>query len=151
MKLHQISVFLENKPGQLKLACQRLAEANINILTLSLADTKQFGILRLITPEWERAQAVFKQANLTANITEVLAVEVADRPGGLLKILESIDEAGLNVEYMYAFTFGREGKAVLIFRFDDPDAAIEKLKASGINIIASVDLFDHKKSNRCNL
>lgn len=144
MKLHQISVFLENKPGQLKLACQRLAEANINILTLSLADSKQFGILRLITPEWERAQAVFKEANLTANITEVLAVEVADRPGGLLNILESIDEAGLNVEYMYAFTFGREGKAVLIFRFGDPDAAIEKLKASGINIIGGVDLFNRR-------
>jgi hypothetical protein len=144
MKLHQISVFLENKPGQLKLTCQRLAEAKINILTLSLADSKQFGILRLITPEWERAQAVFKQANLTANITEVLAVEVADRPGGLLNILESIDEAGLNVEYMYAFTFGREGKAILVFRFDDPDAAIEKLKASGINIIGSVDLFKNR-------
>ena len=144
MKLNQISVFLENKPGQLKLACQRLAEANINILTLSLADSKQFGILRLITPEWERAQAVFKEANLTANITEVLAVEVADRPGGLLNILESIDEAGLNVEYMYAFTFGREGKAVLIFRFGDPDAAIEKLKASGINIIGGVDLFNRR-------
>ena len=145
MKLHQISVFLENKPGQLKLACQRLAEANINILTLSLADSKQFGILRLITPEWERAQEVFKQANLTSNITEVLAVEVADKPGGLLDILGLIDEAGLNVEYMYAFTFGRDGKAVLIFRFNDPDAAIAKLKASGINIIGSMDLFDQKK------
>jgi hypothetical protein len=143
MKLHQISVFLENKPGQLKLACQRLAEANINILTLSLADSKQFGILRLITPEWERAQTVFKQADLIANITEVLAVEVADRPGGLVNILESIDEAGLNVEYMYAFTFGHKGKAVLIFRFNDPDAAIQKLKASGINVIGSMDLFEN--------
>lgn len=145
MKLHQISVFLENKPGQLKLACQQLADANINILTLSLADTKQYGILRLITPEWERAQSVFKQAGLTASITEVLAVEVADRPGGLLHILDSIEETGLNVEYMYAFTFGREGKAVLIFRFNDPDAAIEKLKINGINIIGSVDLFERRE------
>ena len=120
------------------------AEAKINILTLSMADTKQYGILRLITPEWERAQTVFKKAGFTANITEVLAVEVADRPGGLLDILESIDMAGLNVEYMYAFTFGREDKAVLIFRFDNPDIAIEKLKGSGINIIGSVDLFEHR-------
>ena len=141
MKLHQISVFLENKPGQLKLACQRLADAGINILTLSLADTKQYGILHLITPEWERAQSVFKEAGFTANVTEVLAVEVADRPGGLVEILNAIEEAGLNVEYMYAFTFGREGKAALIFRINDPDAAIKKLKASGINIIGKVELF----------
>ena len=143
MKLHQISVFLENKPGQLKFACQQLADADINIVALSLADSKQYGILRLITPEWERAQAVFKQAGLTANITEVLAVEVADRPGGLLDILDAIETADLNVEYMYAFTFGREGRAVLIFRFDDPDAALEKLKGGSINIIGSVDLFEH--------
>jgi hypothetical protein len=145
MKLHQISVFLENKPGQLKLACQQLADANINILTLSMADSKQYGILRLITPEWERAQSVFKQAGLTSSITEVLAVEVADKPGGLLEILNSIDAASLNVEYMYAFTFGREDKAVLIFRFNDPDAAMEKLNKSGINIIGSVELFDQRE------
>jgi hypothetical protein len=141
MKLHQISVFLENKPGQLKLACQRLAEANINIMTLSLADTSQYGILRLIVPEWERVQAVFKESGFTATVTEVLAVEVADRPGGLLEILNVIDEAGLNVEYMYAFAFGREGKAALIFRFSDPDVAVTKLKAGGINVIGKVELF----------
>ena len=141
MKLHQISVFLENKPGQLKLACQRLADANINILTLSLADTKQFGVLHLITPEWERARDVFKQSGFIASVNEVLAVEVADRPGGLVEILNAIEEAGLNVEYMYAFTFGDKGKAALIFRFSDPDAAVAKLKAGGINLIGKVELF----------
>jgi hypothetical protein len=141
MKLNQISVFMENKPGQLKMICQRLAEADINILTLSLADTRQFGILHIITPEWERAQTVFKQAGVIASVNEVLAVEVADRPGGLVEILDVIEEAGLNVEYMYAFTFGYKGKAALIFRFDDPDTAITKLKAKGINIIEKVELF----------
>jgi hypothetical protein len=141
MKLHQISVFLENKPGQLKLACQKLAEANINILTLSLADTKQFGVLHLITPEWERAQAVFKQSGFIASVNEVLAVEVADRPGGLVEILNAIETAGLNVEYMYAFTFGEKGKAALIFRFSDADAAVARLKASGVNLIGKVELF----------
>ena len=141
MKLNQISVFLENKPGQLKLACQKLAEANINILTLSLADTKQFGVLHLITPEWERARDVFKQSGFIASVNEVLAVEVADRPGGLVEILDAIEEAGLNVEYMYAFTFGDKGKAALIFRFSDPDAAVTKLKASSINLIDKVELF----------
>ncbi len=142
MKLHQISVFLENKPGQLKLACQQLADANINIVTLSLADSKQFGILRLIAPEWEKAQAVFKLAGFTTHITEVLAVEVPNRPGGLVEILDCIDSAGLNVEYMYAFSFGWEEKAILIFRFDDPDAAIKALQGKDLNIIGSVALFE---------
>ena len=141
MKLNQISVFMENKPGQLKAVCQALADAGINILTLSLADTKQFGILHLITPEWERAQTVFKEAGFISSVNEVLAVEVADRPGGLVEILDAIEEAGLNVEYMYAFTFGSQGKAALIFRFSDPDAALAKLKASGINVIGKVELF----------
>lgn len=142
MKLNQISVFLENKPGQLKLACRHLADANINILTLSLADSKQFGILRLITPEWEKAQSVFQQAGFTTHITEVLAVEVPNRPGGLVEILDCIDAAGLNVEYMYAFSFGWEEKAVLIFRFDNADEAVHALQGKDLNIIGSVDLFD---------
>src|SRR5512140_1800873 len=134
MKLHQISVFLENKPGQLKLACQQLADANINIVTLSLADSKQFGILRLITPEWERAQSVFQQADFTTHINEVLAVEVPNRPGGLLEVLDCIDLDRLNVEYMYAFSFGLEEKAILIFRFDNVDAAIKALQGKDLNI-----------------
>jgi hypothetical protein len=141
MKLNQISVFLENKPGQLRMACRRLAEAGINILTLSLADTRQFGILHIITPEWEHARIVFKEAGFIASVNEVLAVEVADRPGGLVEILDVIEDAGLNVEYMYAFTFGNKGRAALIFRFDDPDAAISKLKAGNINVIDKVELF----------
>ena len=141
MKLHQISVFLENKPGQLKAVCQALADAGINILTLSLADTKQFGVLHLITPEWERAQDALKQSGFIASVNEVLAVEVADRPGGLVEILDAIEGAGLNVEYMYAFTFGDKGRAALIFRFSDADAAVAQLKASGINLIDKVELF----------
>ncbi len=146
MKLNQISVFLENKPGQLQTACQTLADANINIMTLSLADTKQFGVLHLIVAEWERAAAAFKQAGFISSVNEVLAVEVADRPGGLVEVLKVIEKAGLNVEYMYAFTFGDKGKAALIFRFSDPDAAIEKLKAGGVNIIAKVDLFSRTQN-----
>jgi hypothetical protein len=140
MKLQQLSVFLENRPGQLKRACDLLAQANINIQTLSLADTKQFGILRLIMPEWERAKTVLEEGGFVTKTTEVLAVQVADRPGGLAEILTQVEAVGLNVEYMYAFTFGREDRAVLIFRFDNPDKAIETLKAGGINVIGSVDL-----------
>lgn len=141
MKLHQLSVFLENKPGQLRMACELLAKAGINILTLSLADTKQFGILRLIVRDWNAALAVMEKSGFVTKVTEVLAVEVEDRPGGLAGILTAIDNAGLNVEYMYAFTFGRGDKAVMIFRFDDPDSAIEKLRDKGVNFIGGVDLF----------
>lgn len=141
MKLHQLSVFLENKPGQLKMACSLLAQAGINILTLSLADTKQFGILRLIVRDWQLAQQVMEKSGFVVKITEVLAVEVQDRPGGLAEILTAIDDAALNVEYMYAFTFGCAGKATMIFRFDEPDAAVTKLQAKGVSFIGSVELY----------
>lgn len=141
MKVQQLSVFLENKPGQLKRACDLLAKANINILTLSLADTKQFGILRLIIGEWERAKAVLDEDGYVVKTTEVLALEVNDRPGGLAEVLEHVEAAGLNVEYMYAFACGCEEKAVMIFRFDNPDKAIEALKAAGVNVIGSVELY----------
>ena len=144
MKLQQLSVFLENKPGQLKGACDLLTKANVNIRTLSLADAKQFGILRLIVPEWERAKTVLEGGGFVVKTTEVLAIEVADRPGGLAEILTHVEAAGLNVEYMYAFAFGREGKAVLIFRFDNPDKAIEALRAGGINMVGGVELYARK-------
>jgi len=141
MKVQQLSVFLENKPGQLKRACDLLAQANVNLLTLALAETKQFGILRLIAEDWERAKQVLDEGGFTANTTEVLALEVADRPGGLAEILAHVDGAGLNVEYMYAFAYNRGDKAAMIFRFDNPDKAIEVLKAGGVNVIGSVELY----------
>ncbi len=141
MKLQQLSVFLENKPGQLKGAIDLLARANVNILTLSLADTKQFGILRLLVSDWERAKTVLDEGGYVTQITEVLALEVADRPGGLAELLAHVEAAGLNIEYMYAFTSSRGDKAVMIFRFDDPDKAIERLKAGGVNVVGGVELY----------
>lgn len=141
MKLQQLSIFLENKPGQLKGAIDLLARANVNILTLSLADTKQFGILRLLVGDWERAKAVLDEGDYVAQMTEVLALEVADRPGGLAELLAHVEAAGLNIEYMYAFTSSRGDKAVMIFRFDDPDKALERLKAGGVNVVGGVELY----------
>lgn len=141
MKVQQLSVFLENKPGQLKRACDLLARENINILTLSLADTKQFGILRLIVQDWERARDVLDQGGFAVNTTEVLALEVGNRPGELAEILTHIEGSGLNIEYMYAFAYRRGDRAVMIFRFDNPDKAVEVLKAGGINVIDSVALY----------
>ncbi len=142
MKLKQISLFLENKPGSLSIPCRLLAQAGIKILTLSLADTKQFGILRLILRDWEKAKKVLEQQGCVVKITEVVGIEVPDRAGGLADILELVEKNGVNVEYMYAFTLKQENKAVLVFRFDNPDKAIESLKAKGINVVGSVELFD---------
>lgn len=141
MKIKQLSVFIENKPGHLSAICQRLAEANINILTLSLADTQQFGILRLIVREWEQAMHLLQEAGCVVRITEVVATEVSDEPGGLAFILRVLEQAGLNIEYMYAFTFHAENKAVLVFRFDDPDLAVRTLSEKGISVFDDVELY----------
>jgi len=141
MKIHQLSVFLENKPGQLREACEVLTKARINLVTLSLADTAQFGILRLIIQDWQKAKTVLEKAGCVVKVTEVLAIEVADRPGGLAQILEIVDRAGLNIEYMYAFAEKRGDRALLVFRFTDPDTALQVLQAGGINPVGTVDLF----------
>ncbi len=140
MKIQQLSVFLENEPGQILRPCRVLASQGISIRTLSVADTKQFGILRLIVSDWERAKAVLTEAGYVVNITEVLAVEVPDRPGGLCSLLEVFENSGVNVEYMYTFPFGRGDTAVLIFRFDRPDAALGLLQAAGVSVVAGIDL-----------
>lgn len=141
MKIHQLSVFLENKPGQMIAPCRLLAKAEVNIRTLTLADTERFGILRLIVSDWQEALRLLRGAGYAVNVTEVVAVEVADRPGGLAGVLEVFERGGINIEYMYAFTFGRENRAVLIFRFDNPDGAIQRLQAAGINVVASAEVY----------
>jgi hypothetical protein len=142
MKIHQLSLFLENEPGQLIEPCRILARAGIDIRTLTLADTEQFGILRLIVSDWQAGAEALRQAGYVINITEVVAVEVPDRAGGLSELLEALDGSDVNIEYMYAFTFGRQGKAVLIFRFDDPDRAILMLQTAGINVVESVEVYN---------
>jgi hypothetical protein len=141
MKIHQLSLFLENQPGQLIEPCRVLARAAIDVRTLSLADTEQFGILRLIVSDWKKAAGILEQAGYAVNVTEVVALEVADRPGGLAEIMDVLEASGINIEYMYAFPFGRGNRAVLIFRFDRPDAAIERLQLAGINVVDGVDVY----------
>jgi hypothetical protein len=142
MKLHQLSLFLENRPGQVKVPCQVLADSGINILTLSLADTAQFGILRLLVEDWQKAKAALEKAGCVVNVTEVLAVDVDDQPGGLARALAVMESAGLGIEYMYAFTSGTRGaKAALVFRFEKPDEAIRKLTAAGMKVLSSEELF----------
>ncbi len=145
MKINQISLFLENKPGRLNAICRTLAEADINIVTLSLADTQQFGIVRLIVEEWQKAKDVLEKAGCVVNVREVVAAAVADKPGGMAELLDIIGHAGVNIEYMYAFAFRHGSEAVLVFRFDNPDRAIEALKASGRDVLDAVTLFSEAK------
>jgi hypothetical protein len=142
VKLHQLSVFIENRPGQLVVPCRVLADAGINIVTLSLADTKDFGILRLIVRDWQGARDALTKAGCVVNVSEVVAIEVDDRPGGLAAVLEVVTKAGMNVEYMYAFLDKREDRGILVFRFEDPDAALRAFEGSGVSIIPSVELYE---------
>jgi hypothetical protein len=142
MKIHQLSLFLENQPGQLIGPCRLLAGAGIDIRTLTLADTREFGILRMIVSDWQRSVKLLEEAGFVTNVTEVVAVEVPDRPGGLAELIEVFEGSDVNIEYMYAFTFGRQGKAVLIFRFDKPDAAISMLRDAGISVVESVEVYN---------
>jgi hypothetical protein len=141
MKITQLSLFLENQAGALSSVCQVLKNANINIRTLSLADTQQFGILRLLIKEWEQAKALLEKAGFLVNVTEVLALRVEDRPGGLADILQALSVHNVNVEYMYAFTFGQQNSAVIVFRFEDPDKALAALEKENIDIVKAIDLF----------
>jgi hypothetical protein len=141
MKLKQLSLFLENKPGALSRPMRLLAKAKFNILTLSIADANQYGILRLILRDWEKAKQLLEKEGFVVKVTDMVAVEVTDRPGGLAEILDVLEKAGINVAFMYAFTEKRKGQAVLIFRFDDPDGAIRVLQKKGIKVVDSGDLL----------
>lgn len=142
MKVEQISIFIENKSGRLAEVTSVLGQHNINIRALSLADTSDFGILRLIVDKTDLAKDTLKQNGFTVNKTEVVAVEVPDQPGGLSKILKVLDDAKVNVEYMYAFFERSAGNAVIIFRFDETENAIQVLQGKGINILPGERVYN---------
>ncbi len=110
---------------------------DVNIRALSLADTSDFGILRLIVKDSEKALSVLKERHFTVSKTDVIGVEVPDSPGGLSKILQILDQNSVNVEYMYAFVERSGDNAVIIFRFDNVDEAISVLSSNGIKILKS--------------
>jgi hypothetical protein len=142
MKLQQLSLFLENRPGQLREPCEVLARANINVLTMSLADTEKFGILRFIVRDPAGAKKALEDAGLIARVTEVVAVQVPNKPGGLAEVVGKIEDAGLGVEYLYDFGAACTGeRAAIVFRFEDPDKAIAALRAVGVTILQSEELL----------
>jgi len=145
MNVTQLSAFVTNKPGHLQRVLKVLADENINIVTLTIADTQDFGILRMIISDPEKGHQVLKAHHITTSVTDVLALEIEDVPGALHKALDAFAQMNLNIEYMYAFTEKREGKAVMIFRFEDIEAATSALQERGYNILSRIDIIGENR------
>lgn len=137
----QISLFLENKKGRLAYVCRVLGEANINIRALSIADTTDFGVLRLIVNDPDKAYRVLKEKGLVVSVTTVLATEVPDTPGGLAGILEKLEKAGIDVEYTYAFIGTTSKDALVIIRVENPEEAAAVMTKAGVRILRGEEIY----------
>ena len=141
MIVRQLSVFLENKPGRLCAATDTLAKKDINISALTLADTAEFGILRMIVDQPDLAKDVLTESGVIVRISEVIAVAMEDAPGGAGGILHLLSEAGISIEYMYACVGRLSGKAIMVIRTDDPTAATEILRKAGYGDINPAEVY----------
>lgn len=140
MTIEQISVFLENKPGSFSNVAAVLSKNGINMRAMSVAETSDFGILRMIVDDPEKTKEVLSGEGFIHSETPVIAVEVKDRPGSLVEILNSLSNADISLEYMYAFTAKKEDSAYFVFRVDDAARTADVLKDAGINIATKVDI-----------
>lgn len=141
MKIKQVSVFLENKIGHMRMVTEELRKAGLNIRAISLADSEDFGILRMVVEDPDRAHAVLRAANHTARETEVIAVEVPDQPGALSDVLKTFEDCEVNIEYMYAVLEKKSENAVIIFRVEEIDEVIEKLKIQNVKLLSSEEVY----------
>jgi hypothetical protein len=141
LKTKQISVFIDNRPGRLASVARVLKEEQIDIRALSMADAADFGIFRVVVEDTDRARAALKRNGFVTEVSDVIAVEVEDHPGSLADVLEVFARHQLNVEYMYAFLTERAGKAIIFFRFEDIDRAVEALQAADLPLIAGERLW----------
>ncbi len=141
MAIHQISVFVQNKPGKLVGIIEELANKGINIRASSIADTAEFGIFRLITNDFDKTREILSENNVT-NVTRVIAAKMEDKPGALYRVVDALSEAGINIEYMYAFTASETFGAYVVFRVDDVDAAQKLLDEKGIATLNDEDILD---------
>ena len=140
MFIKQLSIFVENKHGRLENIISSFADNGINLRALSLADTTDFGVLRVIVDDIDKAKAVLKENGIISKTTDVLAVYIDDRAGGLAEVLKDISEAGIFVEYMYAFLSKTQGKALMVLKADDEEGAEEVLRQHGIAIADPSDI-----------
>lgn len=141
MKLKQISIFLENRAGRLAEVTRVLGEKDINIRALSLADTSDFGILRLIVNQPDEAYSELKANGFAVTTTDVIAVEIEDCPGGLASVLGVLEGQSINVEYMYAFVEKATDRAVVVFRFENVNAAIDALHKGGVSVLSGEKVY----------
>jgi hypothetical protein len=141
MQVKQLSIFIENRAGRLEEITDVLAKANINIRALSLADTSDFGILRLIVYKPDKAEKVLKKAGFTIRQNDVIACLVKDKPGGLHELLKLFSNLGVSIEYMYAFLEKHTGKAVMIFRVEEIGKAIDILKKGGVELLSGEQVY----------
>jgi len=140
--INQVSVFLQNEEGRLAALCRTLADANIDMMALTIAENKDYGLVRIICNDAEAAASVLEEHNFRAQVTQVSAIQVPNRPGGLADLLEKLEELDLNIEYGYCFSFGDE-YAVDVLKIHDPEAAIaasDALEAAGFKALQPEDL-----------
>ncbi len=141
MFIKQLSIFVENKSGRLAEITSIIAKAEIDIRALSVADTTNFGILRLIVDKPDEAEAALKAAGLTVSLTSVIAIGIPDQPGGFAEAAKALADAAIDVKYMYAFISRDQGRACVILRVEDNDTAIAALKARGIEILDENQIY----------
>lgn len=140
MFIKQISVFLENKKGRLASVTGCLSEAGVDLRAMSMADTSDFGILRLIVDDNEKAMEVLKEQGFAASQTDVVAVAFDDEVGAMAKTLKIFDENEINLEYLYVFFAQNDSKVVTVFRVVDAEAAVKILKENGVNVLSAEDI-----------
>jgi hypothetical protein len=140
MNITQLSVFLENKPGRLQSILKALADRDINLRTLTIAEVNDFGILRMIVNKPDEAYAALKAEHVTCSRTDVLAVALEDTVGALYRLVEAFSKRRINIEYMYAFTDRHEDHSIMIFRFDDTEAAKAALLEEGYAIMTRSEI-----------
>ena len=140
MFIKQLSVFVENKPGRLNAIVERLADAGVNLRALSIADTTDFGILRAIVDDNDKARRVLAEIGVVSKTTDVVAVYVDDQAGGLASVLNAVSDAGIGIEYMYAFLGRTHGKALMVLKADDEEALEGVLTSHGVELANPQDI-----------
>ena len=142
MKIKQLSIFLQNRMGSLSKPLEVLTENEINIKAMCMADTSEFGILRLVVDNPEKGQEILSENNFLVKITEIIGVEMNDTPGGLTTVLKVIKDNGIDLEYLYAFTHDKVGKAILLIHADNIDELISVLQDNNIVIVPSEEAYN---------
>jgi len=136
MTVHQISVFLENKSGRLAEVTMLLGKGGVNLRAITIADTADFGILRLIVDDQDKALKLLRDAGFTAKVTEVYAIEIEDKPGGLARVMQTFEENNLNIEYLYATLEKNKDNAIVIFRVEDLEKAGKIIEENNLRTLA---------------